>query len=98
MNYKDKKINLLLNSFIKIDSIEESKSFIRDLMTESEITELSNRLYAAILLSDGITYKKIEKETSLSSRTIARISYWLKNGNLGYQSIINKIHPPHIIG
>ena len=61
-------------------------------MTESEIIELGNRWKAAQMLAEEITYPKIQKETGLSTRTIARISAWLKNGKGGYKLALNKIH------
>jgi TrpR-related protein YerC/YecD len=75
------------------------KSFLRDIMTEKEITELSNRLKAAEMLIDSEKYTKVAQVTGLSSRTIARISDWIKQDNGGYQIVINnlKSHHPHLL-
>lgn len=64
------------------------RDFLRDVMTEKEIIEMSARLEAARLLSSGEKYTSISQQTKLSSRTIARISEWLQNGTSGYKAAI----------
>ncbi len=92
MIWKDKKNKRLIEAIIAIDSKDEAMCFFRDLMTEKEIDEFSNRLKAAEMLTKKIPYTKIEKETGLSSRTIARVSKWLKSDSGGYLNIINKLN------
>ena len=72
--------------------------FLRDVMTEKEIIEIAARLEAARLLSLGETYKNIIKNTKLSSRTVARISDWLKSGRTGYSTVLAQMysHQDHI--
>jgi len=74
------------------------RNFLRDVMTEKEITEISARFEAARLLSIGEKYTTISKKTKLSSRTIARISDWLQNGSNGYLPALQiaKTHHDHI--
>lgn len=85
-------------SLTKISDLSLMQSFLRDVMTEKEITELSARFEAAKMLSRGEKYTVIIKKTSLSSRTVARISEWLKNGNGGYKQAIELAleHHAHI--
>jgi TrpR-related protein YerC/YecD len=52
---------------------KELQDFLRDVMTEKEIYEVSARLEAARLLQQKVAYTEIAKRTKLSSRTIARI-------------------------
>ena len=76
-----------------IDDAQLMKKFLRDVMTEKEIIEISSRLEAAKMLRAGVKYTTISDETKLSSRTIARISEWLKYGCKGYDvalMVINK--------
>ncbi len=92
-NIWDKEINKnLAKSFLLLENEKESQNFLRDLLTESEINEFSKRLETAFLLTKKISYKEIEKATSLSSTTIARISKWLSQDNDGYQNILEKLH------
>ena len=73
---------------------KELQDFLRDVMTEKEIYEVSARLEAARLLQQKVAYTEIAKRTKLSSRTIARISDWLQNGAGGYQTALR--HHAHI--
>lgn len=70
-------------------------AFLRDVLTEKEIIEISARLEAAKMLSAGESYTNIIKRTKLSSRTVARISDWLQNGCGGYRTVINNLHHTH---
>lgn len=79
----------------KMDNPADIQVFLRDVMTESEINEVSARLEAARLLRQGRTYTDIVEATSLSSRTVARISKWLQNGSGGYQNALNIINTHH---
>jgi TrpR-related protein YerC/YecD len=89
----------LVSALLSIDDPKLMKAFMRDIMTEKEITELSNRLKAAEMLIDSEKYTNVAQVTGLSSRTIARISDWIKQDNGGYQTVINnlKSHHSHIL-
>jgi len=84
-------IQALLDCFLLLENSTQVQAFLRDLLTESEIAEFANRWKVARLLDQKVSYTQIEKETGMSSTTIARISKWLKNGTGGYQNILNKI-------
>jgi len=70
----------------------EAGRFLRDLMTEKEIKEFAKRLKAAEMLTEKVPYSTIEKETGLSSTTVARVAKWLNGKGGGYKIIINKLH------
>jgi TrpR-related protein YerC/YecD len=88
----------LVSVLLSINDPRDMQNFLRDLMTEKEIIETSARLEAAKMLNDGAKYIEIIKKTKLSSRTIARISDWLQNGNQGYMVALRSIsgHHTHI--
>ena len=50
------------------------------------------RWKVARMLSDGISYTQIVKETGMSSTTIARIAKWLNSGMNGYKLMLDKTH------
>lgn len=81
----------LYRAFLSLKNEEECKKFLRDLLTKAEIQEFSNRLKIAQMLSRQLPYKRIEKETGVSSTTIARISKWLAKGMGGYQLVIDRL-------
>ena len=85
----------LAEAMTVIDSIPEMQNFLRDVLTEKEILEISSRLEAARMLSGGKKYTDIVAKTKLSSRTIARISDWMQNGCGGYSTVLNQITSHH---
>jgi len=91
----DKKIRELIGVILLLKNYNEAKRFLRDLLTESELVEFGNRWKAARMLSEKISYVKIEKETGLSSRTVARISKWLNKGMGGYKLMLKKVNHHH---
>ena len=93
--WNNPKTKELIEAILALKSEKEAKDFLRDLMTEKEIIELGNRWKAARMLADNLSYPKIQKETGLSTRTIARISDWLKNGKGGYKLMLKKLSFHH---
>lgn len=86
----------LFNAILKLKNIDEARRFFRDLLTEPEILEFANRWKVAQMLSKNIAYSKIEKETKMSTTTIARVSKWLNNGMNGYKLMIQRVNHHHL--
>ena len=82
-------------ALVGISTVSDMQNFLRDLMTEKEIIEMSARLEAARMLKAGQKYVDITEVTKLSSRTVARISEWLKNGEGGYEKAISNLEDRH---
>lgn len=93
--WSNKLTQQLVEMFVAVDSKRTMQNILRDVMTEKEILEISGRLEAARMLSEGNTYIEISKKTKLSSRTIARISDWMQNGKTGYASALSIIKSHH---
>lgn len=79
-----------------IEDVDTMENFLRDVMSEKEIIEISSRLEAARLLQAGNTYSDVVAKTKLSSRTVARISAWMQDGCSGYAAALEQIHHNHI--
>lgn len=92
MNWESKENKKLLQAILALETPDEAKRFLRDLMTEGELEEFAKRLKTAEMLTDKIPYSVIEKETGFSSTTVARVSKWLNGKQGGYKSMINKLH------
>ncbi len=88
---KQRDIDELYAVITKLESLEECRRFFRDLLTETEIREFAERWKVARMLSQGVPYTTIEKETGLSSRTIARVHKWLKQGKGGYTMMLRRL-------
>lgn len=93
----DTKTKHLYEAILLLKNADECKRFFRDLLTEAEIKEFSNRWQVAQMLYKKEPYEKITLATGMSSTTIARISKWL-NGKLeGYKIMLERIqktNPP----
>ncbi len=85
----------LAEALVAIDDPDTMRNFLRDVMTEKEISEIGSRLEAARMLRQGEKYTDIVAKTRLSSRTVARISEWLKDGCGGYASVLNQTANHH---
>jgi TrpR-related protein YerC/YecD len=92
MNWEKKEIKQLVQAFLSLENEQEAQAFLRDLMTGAEIEDLSKRLLAASLLSQGVSYPEIQKATGFSTTTIARVSKWLQTGSGGYSTILARLH------
>lgn len=82
----------LYKAILSLKNEEECKKFLRDLLTEKEIKEFTNRWKVARMLNDKVKYERIEKETGMSSTTIARIQKWLTNGMGGYRLMLKRLN------
>lgn len=80
----------LYEAILRLQTVEECQKFFRDLLTEAEIREITERWKTARLLAQGVPYTKIKEETGLSSRTIARVHKWLKRGKGGYALMLQR--------
>lgn len=92
MDWKSKRNQRLIQAILALKTENEAGRFLRDLMTEKEIKEFAKRLKAAEMLTDKVPYSTIEKETGLSSTTVARVAKWLNGKSGGYKIVINKLH------
>ena len=92
MNWESKENRRLLQAILSLETLNEAKCFLRDLMTERELEEFAKRIKTAEMLSKKVPYSVIEKKTGFSSTTVARVSKWLNNGEGGYKKIFNKMH------
>ena len=66
------------NSFLFLNDANETFAFLRDILTEEEMKEFQQRLDIAVRLYYKTPYTEIEKELGVSSKTVARVSKFLK--------------------
>ena len=90
-NNYDENIEFLYRSIVSIDNFEDCKTFFEDICTPSEIQEMSRRLKAAKMLSDGVVYTEIAARTGLSTATISRVNRSLIYGEGGYDIVFSRI-------
>nr|KKS46972.1 MAG: TrpR like protein, YerC/YecD [Candidatus Giovannonibacteria bacterium GW2011_GWF2_42_19] len=92
MDWNNKENKQLIKAILSLETPDEAKRFLRDLMTEKEIVEFSKRLQTAEMLTAKTPYSVIEQKTGLSSTTVARVSKWLNGKEGGYKTIISRLH------
>lgn len=83
--------DLLYESILKLQNVNECKNFFQDLCTVSELRAMEQRLEVAILLSDGMIYNDILERTGASSATISRVNRALQYGADGYRTVLPRI-------
>lgn len=81
----------LFSAMQNVKTREECARLFRDLMTIEEIREMSNRWKAARLLDEGLTYRAVAQQTSMSTTTVARIAFWLRDGEGGYRLVLDRM-------
>lgn len=81
----------LFQAILRLKDLDEARRFLRDLLTEKEIIEFAARWKVARMLARKVSYTEIEKETGMSSTTIARIHKWLKRGMGGYRLMLERV-------
>ena len=82
--------NLLL-AISKLRTVEEIRDFLGDLLSGPEITKIVNRWQAIELLNNKQNYLDIQKQTGLSSATIAKMSTSLKYGTGILRKILERM-------
>jgi uncharacterized protein YerC len=67
------------------------KTFLRDLLTESERIMLGRRILIARELIAGRTYDEIAAERKVGKDTIQKIARWLDDQIPGYEQVVNEM-------
>ncbi|MEI7511272.1 MAG: YerC/YecD family TrpR-related protein [Candidatus Peregrinibacteria bacterium] len=89
-SWKTTAVENLAETIKSLNTTDELCSFLRDLLTKEELFQASLRWQAVLLLKDEIPYREIAQKTGLSTTTVARISFWLQNGEGGYKAALSR--------
>ncbi len=90
-NMMDEKMQLLFEGILTLRTAQECADFFGDLCTKTELREMSKRLFAAKLISEGEKYADIVEQTGLSTATITRVNGCLRDGNDGYTTVLERL-------
>ena len=88
---KNQQAQKLYEAILKIESVEECRSFFEDLCTIREIQDISQRLEVASMLQEGKNYQTVSNVTGASTATICRVSKCLNYGTGGYKTILDRM-------
>ncbi len=83
--------DLLVRAFLSLETEEECRALLEDLLTTREVLDLSQRLLVARLLDRQMVYSEIVRETGASSATISRVNRCYTYGAGGYTTILPRI-------
>ncbi len=81
--------NELFEAVAATDSAEKAHDLLADLCSRREIEQMAQRLRAAKLLFDGLTYNEVIEATGISSATLSRVSRCVQCGK-GYSELFAK--------
>src|SRR6202162_6347802 len=83
----------LCTAILALRSVEECRSFFRDLCTPAELQAMADRWAGVDRLGGGLPYREIPRETGVSVPTIGRVSRYLTSGNGGYRAVTERLRP-----
>lgn len=79
------------SAILSLETKDECRAFFEDICTIKEMQDLMQRLQVASMLSKGMNYLEISKETSVSSATISRVNRCLNYGDGGYNTVLGRL-------
>lgn len=94
--FRTKGSDLLVQAFLALETEEECRAFLEDLMTGKEIQDCSQRLQVAKRLHQGLVYSRIAQATGASSATISRVNRCYTYGAGGYRVILDRLEAEEV--
>jgi TrpR-related protein YerC/YecD len=86
----------LAAAILTLRSVEECRSFFRDLCTPAELQAMADRWAVVECLRRGLPYREVQRVTGVSLTTIGRVARYLAQGAGGYQLAVNRLeHTEH---
>jgi TrpR-related protein YerC/YecD len=81
----------LLRAIAALETPDETARFLRDLCTLSELEAMAHRWHAARLIDQGLPYHEVARQTGASTTTVTRVAHWLRHGEGGYRSALDRL-------
>ncbi len=89
-DWRTEDVRALLEAFVRLETVDDAAAFLRDLCTLGELHDMAQRWAVARLLDEGLHYGEISRRTGASTATITRIASWLRQGEGGYRSMLDR--------
>lgn len=87
---KSPETDMLFESILKLETLDDCYRFFDDLCTISELHSFVQRFEVAKMLNEGVTFNIIAEKTGASTATISRVNRCLQYGADGYKNVLNK--------
>ena len=81
----------LCTAILALRSVEECRSFFRDLCTPAELQAMADRWAVVDHLEHNLPYREIHRITGVSVTTIGRVARFLAQGNGGYTTAARRL-------
>ena len=81
----------LFEAILGLETVDDCYRFFEDVCTIKEIRDISQRLYIATLLDQGMNYQNISRMVDASSATISRVNRCLNYGSGGYRAALERL-------
>ena len=80
----------LADAVISLSTRDEARRFLRDLCTLGELEALAHRWQIACLLDQNLAYLDIAERVHTSTATVTRVAHWLRHGEGGYRTALDR--------
>ena len=80
----------LFEAITSLEGTDEVERFLRDLCTLSELEAMAHRWEVVKLLDEGLPYQEIARRTGASTTTVTRVAHWLRHGEGGYRTALDR--------
>lgn len=84
----DKFLNELADLIVSLKKKKLALAFLKNILTPSELEEISTRLQIVKLLKKGVSQREVAKTLNVSIGTVSRGSRELKYGEQGFNQIL----------
>ena len=81
----------LYETIESLEGTDDVERFLRDLCTLSELEAMAHRWEVAKLLDQGLPYQEIARQTGASTTTVTRVAHWLRHGEGGYRTALDRL-------
>ncbi|HEV8695689.1 MAG TPA: YerC/YecD family TrpR-related protein [Lysobacter sp.] len=83
-------IDNLAGALSRLNTPAQVRAFLEDLCTPAELEAMSDRWKVVPLLAEGVPYREIHDQTSVSVTTIGRVARTLERGAGGYSAALKR--------
>jgi TrpR-related protein YerC/YecD len=83
----------LFEAITTLEGADEVERFLRDLCTLSELEAMAHRWEVVKLLDERLPYQEISRRTGASTTTVTRVAHWLRHGEGGYRTALDRRAP-----
>jgi len=80
----------IFDIFTKLESAKEAEKFLKDILTDKELEEVSKRWELIKGLYEGKSQRKVKEEVGVSIATVTRGSQMLQHGSGGFSDMLEK--------